>query len=268
MKRDLILLTLGGASFGTAAIFVAISSMTPATIAVLRFLLAGAILATLRGTLKYFKRTFPYALLLGIHMFLFIQSVKSTAIIDATVLVSTSPIFAIPIAKGLGVNVSKTDLWAALLAVLGVIVMNYPLVLGEVLGNVEALGAALATAFYTILLNKRTWDADPISMTSSIYLEAALIMSPLILIQGIGVLNARSWLAIAGLVALPTLVGHSTVIYLSKRVRPQVIDTFTLLEPVVATILAFIIFGQMPTNDQVVGATIVIFSLVLLFLRS
>jgi drug/metabolite transporter (DMT)-like permease len=268
MNRDFILLTLGGASFGTAAIFVELCSLTPAATAFFRFLLAGIILVALKGRPKYLKKVLPYSLLLGIHMFLFIESVKLTQIIDATVLVSTSPIYVLLLARLMKVKVYPIDVVAAVMAVIGVTIMNYPLIMGQLIGNLVAIGSAFATAIYTILLNRRSWDAEPLVLTSNIYLVASLVILPLTLVQGFGTFNLTSWLAVGGLVALPTLVGHSTVIYLSKRIRPQVIDTFTLLEPVVATSLAYLIFRQVPNSHQLIGSSLVLLSLLVLILKS
>jgi drug/metabolite transporter (DMT)-like permease len=77
----------------------------------------------------------------------------------------------------------------------------------------------------------------------------------------VGEFNSESLLALAGLILLPTLVGHTSIIVSSGKVKPQHIETIGLLEPVVATLLAIPFFGQIPTLNEIVGALFVIFSI-------
>jgi len=84
-------LILGGISFGTTAIFIKFSEITPGSIAFFRFLIAGLILSLGKIGPKKIIKYSPFGLLLSLHMITFILGVYNTTIIDATVLVSTSP---------------------------------------------------------------------------------------------------------------------------------------------------------------------------------
>ncbi|MCI2415700.1 MAG: hypothetical protein MPF33_10750 [Candidatus Aramenus sp.] len=102
MNKRYLLLVLGGISFGTASIFIKFSDLSPGAITFLRFLIAGLVLSLGRIKLKDVINFLPYGLLLAVHMVLFVESVYTTFLIDATVLVSTSPIFALflsPVSK-------------------------------------------------------------------------------------------------------------------------------------------------------------------------
>ncbi|QIJ32834.1 DMT family transporter [Acidianus brierleyi] len=267
MNKYFTLLVFGGISFGTAAIFIKICDLSPSAIAFFRFLIAGLILSFGKINLKQIIKVMPFGFLLAIHMILFIMSVNITSIIDATVLVSTSPLFAIllyPLSK---FTPSKMEIISALTAFLGVIILNYPIIPGEFEGNVFAIISAFMISLYTIFLSRK--DAgDPISLTSAIYISSSIFMIPLMLINGVGKINMISIIALMGLIALPTLLGHTSVIVSSGHVKPHVIETIGLLEPVVATILAIIFFHQIPNIYEIIGSVIIVLSIFIILYRS
>lgn len=253
-----LLLIAGGISFGTASIFIKVSQMTPGSIAFLRFFIAGVILSFGRIDLRKVVKYSPFGLLLALHMITFIISVYTTTIIDATVLVSTSPFFVILMSPLLDIKVSRRDFLAVAAGFLGVVLMNLPFQPSTSLGNFIAVLSAFLIALYTAGLSRVNDDA--LKITSSIYISSSIFTLPLFLIEGIGKFSVDSALALAGLILLPTLLGHTSIIVASGKVKPQHIETIGLLEPVVATLLAIVFFRQIPTAGEIVGALFVIFS--------
>ncbi|EWG06614.1 MAG: hypothetical protein ASUL_08599 [Candidatus Aramenus sulfurataquae] len=259
MDKRYLLLVLGGISFGTASIFIKFSDLSPGAITFFRFLVAGLVLSLGRVKLKDVISFLPYGLLLEVHMVLFVESVYTTSISDATVLVSTSPIFALFLSSISKAKPKPLEALSAIVAVAGVALMNYPLNSGEAFGNALALASAFAIALYTSLLGRRGVE-DPLRVTSSIYLASSIFALPLFAVEGFGRLDATSLLSLLGLIALPTLLGHTSVVVASGHVKPHVIETIGLLEPVVASVLAFFLFGQVPSTYQLVGEGIVLTS--------
>ena len=264
-KGYYLLLVLGGISFGTASIFIKLSNMSPGSIAFLRFFIAGLVLSLGRVELKKIVKYSPFGLLLALHMVTFIISVYTTTIIDATVLVSTSPFFIILMSPLLQFRVSRRDIIAVAVGFLGVVIMNLPFQITTSLGNLIAVLSAFLIALYTAGLSKV--KEDSLKLTSSIYLSSSIFTLPLFLIQGIGEFNSESLLALAGLILLPTLLGHTSIIVSSGKVKPQHIETIGLLEPVVATLLAIPFFGQIPTINEIIGALFVIFSILIVTIK-
>jgi drug/metabolite transporter (DMT)-like permease len=261
INKYYLLLIAGGMSFGTASIFIKLSAMSPGSIAFLRFFIAGLILTLGRVDLKKVVRYSPFGLLLAMHMVTFIISVYSTTIIDATVLVSTSPFFVILLSPFLKFKTNLRDIIAVITGFLGVVLMNLPLKPGLLFGNAIAILSAFLIALYTAGLSKV--KDEPITLTSSIYISSSIFTLPLFLIQGLGTVTITSVLALLGLIALPTLLGHTSIIVASGKVKPQHIETIGLLEPVVATLLAIPIFGQIPTVFEISGGMLVILSILI-----
>ena len=266
MNKYYFILILGGITFGTAAIFIKLSGMSPGMIAFTRFFIAGLILSRGRLHLRRILSQWKVGLLLSAHMILFIFSVYYTTIIDSTVLVSTSPLFSLALAPLVGIPTTKKEIITGAVAFMGVILMNFPVNQGYLLGNVMAIISALTIALYTILLSK-TKNEDPLLLTSYIYLMSSVFSFPIALVEGPGRVDLVSILSLLGLIALPTLVGHTSVIYASGHVKPQHIEVIGLLEPVVATLLALPILNQVPTPLEIVGGGMIVLSVSILTWR-
>jgi len=261
VNKYYLLLVVGGISFGTASIFIKMSNMSPSALAFFRFFIAGLILSAfssfnLRKIVKYSL----FGFLLALHMLTFIISVYTTTIIDATVLVSTSPFFVILLSRFTAFKNTKKEIIASVIGFIGVVLVNFPLNMGYLVGNIIAIISAFLIALYTTLLSRV--EEDPLTLTSSIYLSSSIFTFPLIFIQGLGRIDLTSVLSLLGLIFLPTLIGHTSVIVSSGKVKPQHIEIIGLLEPVTATILAFFIFNQIPSLYQIVGAILVIFAVI------
>ena len=266
MRKYYLLLIAGGISFGTASIFIKLSGMTPGSIAFLRFFIAGLILSLGKINVKKVLKYMPFGFLLALHMITFIISVYTTTIIDATVLVSTSPFFVILLSPLLKFPVSRRDVLAITTGFIGVVILNYPFQAGYLTGNLIAILSAFLIALYTAGLSRV--KEDSLVLTSSIYLSSSIFTLPVFLLQGFGKLDEKSLLALLGLIALPTLLGHTSIIVSSGKVKPQHIETIGLLEPVVATILAIPIFNQIPNVFEIVGSALVILSILLVVKKS
>lgn len=261
------LVIVGGIAFGTAAIFIKLCDFTPDAIAFFRFFIAGLILAPLGLNLKDILKTMLPGFLLVLHMLLFIESLYYTTVNDSTVLVSTTPIFILIISLLTRKKVPLTDIVFISIALGGIVLLNYPFVIKYILGNVLAILSALMMAFYTLALRRYNYK-NPLELTSSIYLSASIFLAPVVIITGIGNINLRSIEAISGLIFIPTIVGHGSYIYISNKLRPQIVSLMEILEPVVATILAIPIFEQIPTIYQIIGSIIVLASLAYLLYYS
>ncbi|WCM37689.1 EamA family transporter [Sulfolobus islandicus] len=258
--RDKIILFLGGVAFGTAAIFVKFCTITPPFITFLRFLIAGILLlpfVSKRRRKIILKRFILPSLFLSLHMLFFVSSVFLTTIASSTILVSTSPIFAMLFKK-------KIDPFI-IMAILGIFIMNFNTSFGYILGNVLAILSAISFAIYTYFLSRL--DYDSLSIIPIIYLISSIFMIPVLPFYGLGDINPISILAVLGLVLVPTLIGHGSVIYTANKLPISLVTSAELIEPVMATILAIPIFHQIPDTQELIGGTITLISIYFAFRR-
>jgi drug/metabolite transporter (DMT)-like permease len=95
---------------------------------------------------------------------------------------------------------------------------------------------------------------------ASVYGTAAAVLLPACLLTGssLGGYPAGSWLAVAGVVVGPQLLGHTVFNSLLTSVSATVVSVVLLLEPVGATALAWLLFGELPAAGFWVGAPLVL----------
>jgi drug/metabolite transporter (DMT)-like permease len=70
-------------------------------------------------------------------------------------------------------------------------------------------------------------------------------------LQETSLADTASLLALLGLVLFPTLLGHTAANNAVRHFSPLTVSFFTLLEPVLATVIAALLLGELPAAAQV-----------------
>jgi drug/metabolite transporter (DMT)-like permease len=267
-----------GILFGTAAILIkSLNNINVFSIAFWRLIIASTALAIMLLVLgksfqlalvrKNIKDLVILGVFLGLHFIFFVSAVKDTTILNATVLVNTTPIFSMFISS-LFFNAKPSRLALAGLAIsfLGGFLIAYadayPAGFSLSLkGDLEAVIAAVVEAFY-LNFGKKTRGQMPILATMlPIYLLAAFTVD-VISIPTQNMLTAPSNLGtvlpLIGLGLLPTAMAHTLYFSSLSNLKSFETATMALLEPVGATILGAIIFFEIPTSLFVLGAFLIL----------
>jgi len=128
------------------------------------------------------------------------------------------------------------------------------------LGDVLAFAGALAVAGYLLLGRVVRRRLSVSTYAASVYGVAAVVLLPACLLTGssLGGYQAASWLALAGVVVGPQLLGHTVFNGLLASVSASVVAVALLLEPVIATLLAWWLFHELPGPAFWVGAPMVL----------
>ena len=80
----------------------------------------------------------------------------------------------------------------------------------------------------------------------------------LVVDQSFGPYDSNEWILFLLLAIVPNLLGHNLFNWAIKYVSTNIISISILFEPIGATLLAFIIFGEYLTYTQVLGGVVVI----------
>jgi drug/metabolite transporter (DMT)-like permease len=270
---------LAGASFGTAAVFIRlIGGVDIFSIAFWRltiaFLVLGAAILLWRSPFKagLLKRFFPQVLFLGVllgtHFVLFASAVMDTTIINATVLVNTTPIWAMILSVLIsGVSPTRRAVLGVIISFLGLSVIAYadassPTFNLNLKGDLEALLAAVVEALY-LSWGRATRRKVPIlSLMFFIYMLSALaVLAASVVMRSGPLFSAMSWEAVPVLVSLgvlPTSVAHSLYFSSLSGLKSFETATLALLEPIAATLLGIILFAEIPSVLFVLGAVFVL----------
>ncbi len=203
---------------------------------------------------------------LAIHFALFNASLSFTTVASSSVLVTSSPLFV-----GLGARLAgeppSRRAWLGIgLATVGAALVG----LGDagsvrlgpraLLGDAMAFAGAAAFAGYLLLGRSARRRLPLATYAASVYGTAAAVLLAACLATGarLGGYHAGSWLVLAGIVAGPQLLGHTVFNALLSTVAASVVAVVILTEPVGATLLAWVLFGEVPTAWFFAGAPLVL----------
>jgi drug/metabolite transporter (DMT)-like permease len=266
-------MTVGVLAISTSPILIRVAAMPALAMAFWRCLVGAVVLAPFAsrrtGTAldrADLGRLAAAGVFLAVHFALWNASLGLTTVAAATTLVSSAPLFVGLGSIALG-EAPSTRAWAGIgLATAGAVVIGVGDATGlggdtrALLGDVLAFAGALAMAAY-LLLGRVARQRLPISTyAASVYAVAAAALLPACLLTGssLGGYQAASWLALAGVVIGPQLLGHTVFNGLLASVSASVVAVVMLLEPVIATVLAWWLFGELPGVSLWAGAPMVL----------
>lgn len=276
-----VALVVGVVAVSTAAILVRVADAPALAVAWWRTALATAALAPFAVRVRVVPTgrerllLAVSGLLLGAHFALWFASLGMTTVAASSVLVSMSPVV---VGAGSAVLLREPPnrmMWVGLwLSVIGAVVIVADDLGGTggraLIGDLLALAAALAVAGY-LLLGRYARRRLPVSVYATwTYGSAAAALLTVSLATGtnLGVggpgagaapaYSAGTWLAIAGLVAGPQLLGHTVFNLMMARVSATVVAIVIIAEPVGATLLAALLLSEAPSELFYVGAPLVL----------
>ncbi len=209
---------------------------------------------------------------LALHFTFFYSAVKLVPIANATLFATLAPVFTLiyerfilkrklPIGALIG-------LWLAIGGAVLVQVSALKFGSEEVLGNLMALASSVFMSVVLIIAERMRNTNTTIQYTRWVYLFAALALGLIGLISGIDLrftLPDAKW--ILALVILPTLIGHNSMSYAVKYLRPTIVGSMPFGEPILATILAWLLFGEVVGLSVVIGGGVTLAGLTILTLK-
>jgi drug/metabolite transporter (DMT)-like permease len=266
-------MAVGVLAVSTSPILIRVAAMPALALAFWRCLAGAAVLAPFapraqvgrlaRGDLLRLAASGAF---LALHFALWNASLGLTTVAAATTLVSCAPLFVGLGSVFLGEAPSPRAWSGIVLATAGAIVIGAGDVAGfgagsgALIGDLLAFAGAVAMAAY-LLLGRVARRRLPVSTyAASVYGVAAVVLLPACLLTGsrLGGYPAASWLALAGVVAGPQLLGHTVFNGLLATVSASVVALALLLEPVAATGLAWWLLDELPGPGFWVGAPMVL----------
>jgi drug/metabolite transporter (DMT)-like permease len=266
-------MVVGVVAISTSPILIRVAALPALALAFWRCLAGAVVLAPFaqRGRMGGLARgdlvrMAASGVFLAVHFALWNASLGLTTVAAATTLVSCAPLF-VGLGSVLLGEAPGPRAWAGIvLATAGAVVIGAGDAAGfgggsdPLRGDVLAFAGALAMAAY-LLLGRVARRRLPVSTyAASVYGVAAIVLLPACLLTGADLSGypAASWLALAGVVVGPQLLGHTVFNGLLASVSASVVAVVMLLEPVIATLLAWWLFDELPGPALWVGAPMVL----------
>jgi drug/metabolite transporter (DMT)-like permease len=205
-------------------------------------------------------------LLLAVHFWSWIASLRFTTVASSVVLVSLKPVFAWGIAAAwLGEHPTRAEAWGIGLAVIGASLIGLGdarLSLGALGGDALALLGAVTGAGYYVIGRRVRQTVGIWRYATGVYAVAAAALALLALARHTPLTGfaGRDWAVFGALAAGPMLVGHTGMNYALRHFRATTVNVAALGEPVGATLLAWVIpaIHEVPGRMALGGGALVL----------
>ena len=203
-------------------------------------------------------------LFLAVHFTLWFESLRHTSVASSTTIVCTEVIW---VSMGYTLFL-KGHLSMKATAAIGVtLVGSIAIALGDstaggahLYGDILSLLAAVAVAVYVLIGRVVRKSASTTVYTYLVYSACAAVLVAMCIIQGDSLLGyGISGIVVGLLLAIfSTILGHSIFSWCLKYFSPSFVSASKLCEPVVAAILAAVLFGEMPGTLQQFGGALIL----------
>ena len=210
-------------------------------------------------------------LALAVHFATWFVSVEFTTIAASVTLVQTQPLFvAAGAALLLGELVTRRTVAGILVAMAGVAAMSAEGLLGmtdapaPVVGNALAIVGAVAAAAYVLAGRSIRQRVSVVPYVLVVYAVAAVGLLAVALVQGAPLLAypTREWLLFVGMAVGPGILGHTLINWALEYVESSVVSVSLVGEPVGSTVLAALVFAEIPGLLTLAGGAVVITGIV------
>lgn len=215
---------------------------------------------------------------LGFHFAAWIESLYLTSVASSTVLVTTSPVFL----AILGFVLLGEQVRARVVVAIGISLLGSLLIAtgdsfssdvaagsNPTLGNALALAAAMLVSVYFLVGRAIRRRVSWISYVFPVYLVASATTFGIAVLRGIPLFGySTTFYVLCLLMALiPQIIGHGAFNYAIKYVPAVILGILTLSEPIVASIAAYYLFGEVPIWIAIVGMILVLAGVALATVR-
>ena len=130
-------------------------------------------------------------------------------------------------------------------------------------GVMLALGAGLAYALYVVIAKSAVARTSPLVVSAFTFAIAAVLMAPVLLTPGALTQLARGWPGLLYLGAVTTAGAYAVYTIGLRDVTASVAGIASLMEPLTATLLGVLLFGERFGLAGWVGAILLLVALVL-----
>lgn len=206
---------------------------------------------------------------LGLHFATWISSLAYTSVASSVVLVSMGPLFVgIGSWALLGERPSGRLAAGLLLALAGSVLIGWGDLSGgsnALVGDLLALVGAVGVAGY-VMIGRRVRVRRPVlSYIAPVYAVAmvTLVLTALVARSPMSGWAPRGWLWLVGIGLVPQLIGHTAYNWALGRTSATRVSLVTLLEPVGAGVLAWLLFDERPGARALAGCALILIGLAL-----
>jgi drug/metabolite transporter (DMT)-like permease len=288
-----LLLFASQTAIGASGIFArfALSGTGPVMVSALRLTIASAILIAVhlrsdrQAVSRRHEQLFCFCgIALAAHFATWMASLCYVSVATATLIISTAPLWTTLYDLVVLKNRPSLKFWCGfLLAGLGTFLIVTGNTAGgashnlavhnfgaELFGEMLAAIGGIAFAFYLIVIRSITHTYSTLTIITRTYSWSAVFLwlAAIGFGESMPGTNIQSWSGIFAMALIAQLFGHTCLNASLKTFAPRIVALTTLLEPVIAGVLASIIFGEILSTQMIIGAVLLLGALALVMASS
>jgi len=188
---------------------------------------------------------------LAAHFATWITSVNLTTIASSVLLVSTTPIFVALAERWIFNDRMPAAGWAGIALAMGgtALIAGLDFEGSSLRGNALALAGGITVTGYVMGGRRARQQLGILEYAVVTYGFAALVLLPICLLGGVELAGYpdKTWLALAGLIAGPQLLGHTLINMALGDIDATTVSVTVMAEPVIAIVLALVLFSEVPS---------------------
>ena len=141
---------------------------------------------------------------------------------------------------------------------------------GQVLGAFFVIAGAFSWALGSMYGLRATTPKSSALTAGMQMLSGGLVLTLVGALKGewatfnIAEVSANSWFAVIYLIIFGSLIGFTAYSWLLKNAQPAMVATYAYVNPIIAVFLGWLIAGESFTGQMLVGATVIVGSVVLI----
>lgn len=283
-----IALVLVQIMFGTWPIIgkIALRSMSSTSLVCIRIFGAAIVFTLLRrklGELRQLPRRvlawLVLSSLLGIalNQFIFVKGLSLTTAINATLLITTIPVFTLIVSIALGYDkASLRHFLGIALAAAGVVYLVDPwradFTAHKTLGNLLLIASSFSYGAYIAVSRNLFRRYGALTVIAWIFQIAALIALPISIYTwsaaGVGAVSSALLLAVVYIILIPTVGAYYLNSWAITRVPPSVVAVYIYLQPLLAFGLAPLVLGESWNSRTVLACALIFAGVAVVTIRS
>jgi drug/metabolite transporter (DMT)-like permease len=281
MNRYRLTLILGVICVSSAAVFIRLADAPPLVIAAYRLCLAALVIAPAAlfrcqkeiaslGIKQILLAVFS-GFLLALHFGLWIASLDYTSVASSVVLVTASPVFVAVVSYFLfKERITRMTLMGIVICIVGAGIIgfvNWETGSSSFWGAVLALLGAISVSGYMLIGRKLRQKMGVWVYIFLTYSAAGffLLITVISLDQPLAGYNPGTYVMFILLALVPQVLGHTALNWSLRYISATLITVAVLGEPILATLLAYLVLGEIPQIAEVIGGSVILVGICIAF---
>jgi drug/metabolite transporter (DMT)-like permease len=183
----------------------------------------------------------------------------------ASILNATTPLFTVMVMVAAGEEVLQARRVAGVIAgLIGVVILHgdtFGLETGQSIGILLCLAGAFSYGLAALVARRLPSTSQPLGTATFQMVASAAMMLPVAALYDrpwhLPIPGARTWLAVIGLAVLSTALAYIVFFQILRRSGASNVMLVTLLIPVTAILLGYLLLGEPISLREIVGAAVI-----------